>query len=105
MLTDRCRDPLNFRQGMPVELLQSGTEIVQSRLAIRRFQKPVLGALAPTIPEIGTLPTVFRQRLGFCISEPDLLAGADHLHPRLFVQLTQAELGIDIMAAGIRDSI
>ena len=51
------------------EQLETGTEVVQARLTIRRFDKPILGTFAVAGKAHAAFPAVSRERVALVLTE------------------------------------
>ena len=70
---------------VPEELLIAGTEIIETRFTVWRFDKTVLGAFAVADESDLTLAAVFGQGIELILAELSLLSGAGQLGHVLFI--------------------
>jgi len=83
------------------EPLEPGAQVVESRLAVRRPQQPVLRTLAPAVGQEFAATAECGQRLRLGIAEAHLAGREHHVAERRLLDVTEPVLGIDVVIAGI----
>src|SRR5215469_4402011 len=72
-------DSLDLRNGVGKKRFESATEIIQSRLTVRRTNNSVFGAFAPAIRQVRAFAAIFWQCFAFGCTKLILAPGINHV--------------------------
>src|SRR5580704_18987076 len=85
--------------------LVPGAKIVETGLAIRSADKTIARALPVASKSNFAFTAITRQRIAFGVAECPLLIRGDELHHVLLLDVSQPELGLHEVVAGIKIAV